>query len=182
MAAPVPFIYLGTALAFAILAAFHDVRERRIPNRLTAPGIVTGLILHLIFGGVAQLGLSLLSGLIAGTIFLLFYLAGGMGAGDVKLITAVGSIVGISFLRDVLLATVIVGAVFALVLALARGRMRQTIANVFSLVAHHQTAGLTPHPELNVGNRAALRLPYAVPIATGCFIAFCLAVSRGVRP
>jgi prepilin peptidase CpaA len=182
MAVPAPFIYLGTALAFAAIAAFTDVRERRIPNRLTGPGVLTGLLLHLALGGLNQLGLSLLAGLIAGTIFLLFYLAGGMGAGDVKLITAIGCIAGLAFLRDILLATVILGAIFALVLALVRGRLRQTLANVFILMVHHQAAGLTPHSELNVTSRASLRLPYAVPIAAGCLVALCLEISRGVRP
>jgi prepilin peptidase CpaA len=179
MAAPLSLIYLGSAMAFATLAAFHDVRERRIPNLLCGFGMLTGLLLHLTLSGVVQCAWALFSGLLAGVIFLLFYLAGGMGAGDVKLITAVGCLAGIAFLKDILLATVFTGALCALVLATARGRLRQTLGNVFTLLAHHQTAGLTAHPELNVANRAMLRLPYAVPIAIGCFVAFALEISRG---
>ncbi|RXH54337.1 A24 family peptidase [Granulicella sibirica] len=181
MAVPAAFVYLGTALIVASVAAFHDVRERRISNRLTGPSVLTGLLIHFVLGGFRQLGLSLLGGMIAGGIFLFFYLAGGLGAGDVKLMTAVGCITGIGYIRDILLVTVILGAVFAIILAFAHGRVRTTLANVSILLAHHRTAGLTAHPELNLGNRATLRLPYALPIACGCLTVFAMQVFRGAE-
>jgi len=179
MAAPLPFIYLGSALAFASVAAVHDVRERRIPNRLSGLGILVGLLLHLLLAGVLQFVWALLAGLLAGAIFFLFYLAGGMGAGDVKLMAAIGCLTGIALIKDVLLATVLIGAVCALLLALARGRLRETVQNVFVLIAHHQAAGLAAHPELNVTNQRLLRLPYAVPIAIGCMAVLGFEIVQG---
>jgi prepilin peptidase CpaA len=174
MVVPAQFVYVGAAVVFAGVASVHDVREARIPNKLTGPGILAGLLLHLTLGGPKQLGWSLLAGVIAGFTFFLFYMAGGMGAGDVKLITAVGCIAGISSIKEVLLATVIIGGVFAVALALYRGKLRQTANNVVSLVAHHQANGLTAHPELNLSNKGTLRLPYALPIALGCLFALCI--------
>jgi prepilin peptidase CpaA len=166
-------IYSGAALLCAGIAAVHDLKDRRIPNRLTGPAILAGLVLHLFLGGFSQMAWSLLAGLIAGGIFLLFYVAGGMGAGDVKLMTAIGCLSGISSIRTVLLATVIIGGIFALALAAYRGKTQQTLANVATLLEHHQTHGVQAHPELNVANQSALRLPYALPIALGCLWAFC---------
>ncbi len=180
MAAPLPFIYLGSALAFATVAAVHDVRERRIPNRVSGLGILVGLFLHLVFAGIAQFAWALLAGLLAGAIFFLFYLAGGMGAGDVKLMAAIGCLTGIAFIKDVLLATVFTGAVFALLLALTHGRLRETVSNGMTLLAHHRSKGFTAHPELNVTNRKLLRLPYAVPIALGCMAVLGLEIVQDV--
>ena len=87
-------IFLGGSLLCAGIGSVTDVRERRVPNFVTGPAIVVGLMLHTIFGGWRGLGDSALAGLIAGGIFLVFFLAGGMGAGDVKLMAAVGCFAG----------------------------------------------------------------------------------------
>jgi prepilin peptidase CpaA len=164
-------IYATAALACAGVAVVFDLRERRIPNWLTGPALLFGLVLHLMLGGFAQLGWSLAAALIAGTVFMVFYVAGGMGAGDVKLIAALAAIAGIADVANLLLATVIAGGVFAVALAAYRGALRRTLGNVVALAVHHRVNGLTAHPELNVSNRTALRLPYALPIALGCVIA-----------
>lgn len=118
------------------------------------------------------MGLAATAGLIGGAIFLIFWIAGGMGAGDVKLITGVGCIAGTGHLAEILIATTLMGGLFAIVLATLRGRLKSTLANVGVLVMHHRKAGLQPHPELNVLNGKTLRLPYAVAIAAGCWITF----------
>ena len=174
MSAPQELFFAGTALVVAGVCSFHDIRERRIPNRLTGPALLLALVLHTVLGGWSQLGASALGGLIAGGIFLVFFIAGGMGAGDVKLMAAVGAMVGLSSLRDVMLSTVLIGALFAILLALYRRRLGETLRNVGSLASHHQQNGLRHHPELNLQNDRTLRLPYAVPIAAGCLFTFCL--------
>jgi prepilin peptidase CpaA len=174
MAMSVQLVYLGTAVAFAGVAAVHDLLTKKIPNWITGPGIVLGVLMHLALGGFAQAGWSMLAGLVAGLLFLLVYLAGGMGAGDVKLITAIGCLVGIGSIKDVLVASVFLGSILALALAAKHGRVRETMRNVIALIAHHTQNGLIPHPELNVTQQETLRLPYALPIALGCVIAFCI--------
>jgi prepilin peptidase CpaA len=131
-------------------------------------------------GGPAELGLSALAGLIAGGVFLLFFLAGGMGAGDVKLMTAVGCLAGAANIKDVLISTVLIGAVMGIALAVYRGRLRQTLGNVLTLVQHHHAEGLEAHPEINVRNATTLRLPYALPIAAGCLLTFILSSGKGL--
>src|ERR1700734_26413 len=88
--------YPATATAAALVGSVFDVKSRRIPNFITFPSILLGLAMHLALGGWKQLLNSLAAGLICGIVFLVFYIAGGMGAGDVKLIAAVGCIAGLS--------------------------------------------------------------------------------------
>jgi prepilin peptidase CpaA len=157
-------------------AAVYDVARHRIPNLLTLPAIAFGLLLHFTLGGWGQLGASAVAGLICGMIFLVFYLAGGMGAGDVKLITAVGCIAGLPLVVSLLILTSLAGGVMALGLALYRRRMKETLVNMLALAVHHKSEGIAPHPELNIGNAQTLRLPYALAIAAGSAISLYLSV------
>lgn len=166
-------VYLGTALVCASIGGLTDYRSRRIPNWLTCPSLILGLFLHLALGGWREMATAALAGLIAGGIFLVFFLAGGMGGGDVKLIAAVCCLSGLSQTASILIATSLLGGVFAIALALVSRQMLQTISNVGSLAAHHGREGLNPHPDLNVKNSARLRLPYGIVIAAGTAFTMC---------
>ncbi len=162
--------YPAAAAACALVASVFDVKRRRIPNFLSIPSFLLGLALHLALGGWKQLLSALAGGIVCGLVFLIFYIAGGMGAGDVKLIMAVGCLAGLSHVPYLLVLTAISGGIMAVVLALARGQLQQTIMNVGELATHHSHEGLQPHPDLNLGNAATLRLPYALAIAGGSLI------------
>jgi prepilin peptidase CpaA len=162
--------YPAAATACALVGSVFDVKSRRIPNFVTLPAFLFGLALHLALGGWRQLLSSLAAGLICAAVFLVFYIAGGMGAGDVKLILAVGCIAGLSHVAYLLVLTALSGGVMAIVWAVARGQLQQTIMNVGELASHHRHAGLQPHPDLNLKNAATLRLPYALAIAGGSIL------------
>jgi prepilin peptidase CpaA len=170
--------YAACSLLCATVGAVYDVTICRIPNAFTLPAIVFGLLLHFTFGGWRQLGTAAAAGLFCGLIFLLFHLAGGMGGGDVKLITAAGCIAGLSLIGPLLILTSLAGGVMAVVLALYHRRLKETLLNMYALVVHHGTVGLAPHPELNVGNAQTLRLPYALAIAAGSALSLCLLIVR----
>lgn len=173
------FAYAACSLFCALIGAGYDVKSRRIPNAFTVPAIVFGLLLHFALGGWRQLGLATASGLLCGIIFLLFHLAGGMGGGDVKLITAVGCSAGLSLVGPLLILTSLAGGVMAIGLAVYHRRLKQTMLNIYALVVHHGTSGLARHPDFNLDNAEALRLPYAVAIAAGS--ALSLGVLMGQR-
>jgi prepilin peptidase CpaA len=168
--------YPATATACAVVGAVWDVKTRRIPNVITLPAFLLGLLLHLTLGGWMQMFYALTAGVACGVIFLIFYIAGGMGAGDVKLMTAVGCIAGgangayLNPVASIMMLTAISGGIMAIGLALFRGRLQQTLMNVGELLSHHTSKGLQPHPDLNVTNARTLRLPYALAIAAGCIL------------
>ena len=170
--------YAACSLFCALVGATYDVISRRIPNAFTLPAILFGLLLHFRLGGWRQLGSAAAGGMVCGLIFLLFHLAGGMGGGDVKLITAAGCIAGFSMAGPLLILTSLAGGVMAIGFALYHRRFKQTMVNVCTLAVHHRTSGLEPHPELNLDNAQALRLPYALAIAAGSALSFCLLMVR----
>ena len=170
-ALPQQSVYASLALLCSLCACITDVRERRIPNVLSGAAILVGLLLHTCLDGWHGLVSSSAAGTAACALFFIFYLAGGMGAGDVKLMAAIGCVNGLASLQTVLLATIFSGGMIALALAVRRGKVLRTLRNVGSIAIHHGQRGLQPHTALNVSNRNLLRIPYAIPIACGCMAA-----------
>jgi prepilin peptidase CpaA len=165
-------IYASAALGCATVATVSDARERKIPNWFTGAALLFGLLLHLFEDGPHGLGAAALAALFAGGIFFVFYIAGGMGAGDVKLMASLGGLSATGDVRNLLIATMIAGALLALGLAAWRGALRRTLRNMAVLLAHHSQHGIAAHPELNVSNDKTLRLPYAVPMAVASALVF----------
>lgn len=108
---------LETALSFALTAvacltaAVVDVRQRRIPNRITFPAMGLLLVLHgLLSGwpGLREAGLGLVGGFL---VMLVPHLFGVLGAGDVKLVAAAGAGLGSGALLTLVLFTSIAGGV-----------------------------------------------------------------------
>jgi prepilin peptidase CpaA len=172
-------IYLAAASVIATIAAAFDIVSRKIPNFVTGPALLLGFGLHLSLDRWHGLLSSVEAMLIAGVIFLILYIAGGMGAGDVKLMAAVAAIGGLPHTTYFVVFTALAGGVLALGMAVMRGQLGPTVGNVFSLVTHHARHGLNPHPELNLGNAATLRLPYGLAIAIGCMLTFSLQRAQG---
>jgi prepilin peptidase CpaA len=176
------FLYLVPASGCATLGAVFDFKSRRIPNLLTAPAFALGLVMHagLVGGGVDFF--VFFGGLTWGFIFVIFYLAGGMGAGDVKLISSVGCLAGLPHVVYLLALTSLAGGAMAIVLAMARGRLKETFSNIGALAIHHVRRGLTPHEDLHVENSATLRLPYGLAIAAGAILTLYLVTASKGTP
>jgi prepilin peptidase CpaA len=170
--------YAVCTVLCTLTGAVYDIRFRRVPNALTLPAIAFGLLLHSLLGGWRQLGMAAAAGLLCGVVFLFFHLAGGMGGGDVKLMTAAGCLAGLSLVGDLLIFTAVTGGIMATGVALYHRRLKQTMTNVYALAVHHRSMGLAPHPELNIDNEQTLRMPYALAIAAGSVLSLCLLIGQ----
>jgi prepilin peptidase CpaA len=172
-------LFMTGALAVAGIGGATDVATRRIPNWLTYSGMLVAIAGRTLLQGWHGLGSALAGGLVGGGVFLVFFLLHAMGAGDVKLITAVGCLVGPGCAFQIVLATAIAGGVFAVAVSLWQGRLRAVLGNTFDLVKFHAVAGAEVHPTLNLSNPQAARLPYGVAIATGVLYSVVAFYRRG---
>src|SRR5262245_62152544 len=104
------------------LAAWTDLRSRKIPNWITVTGSALGFVLQSWNAGLSGTAAAFMGAVFGLAIFIVLYIAGGMGAGDVKLFGAVGALVGPSALVIVFVFTGLLGGVVALGVAGYRGR------------------------------------------------------------
>lgn len=122
-------------LLLVALSGFFDLKERKIPNKITLTGILIGILFNIITGGWTGLLHSLL-GMFAGlAIFFLPFVMGGMGAGDVKLMGAIGALMGWQFLLMTAIYSALVGGIMVLGYLLFKGTLRETMKKmIFSLI------------------------------------------------
>ncbi len=141
---------------FVLLAAsvVTDLRSHRIPNILLAPALSLALLIHTMNGGADSLLLAS-GGFVTGlAMFLPFYLVGGLAGGDVKLLAVVGCFIGPWGAVIAGLATMMVGAVFGIVV-IAWRRFRPAFAV----------------PALQLAGAGITTIAYAPAIAAGTLIA-----------
>lgn len=164
-----PLIVQALLLLVVISAAIFDVRERRVPNWIVVTGLVLGIALNLFLYETPGLWMSLEGLGLAFLIYFPLYLLRGMGAGDVKLMAAVGGIVGWANWLGILVLTALVGGLAAAVVVLARGRVRKTLDNIWMILLslRFRQAPYKANPQLDVRSSEGIRLPHAAMIACG---------------
>jgi prepilin peptidase CpaA len=155
-----------------IISVITDLRGRKILNIVTFPAILGGLIYFTIFSGFDGFlfsGKGFLVGL--GLLFIPFAM-GGIGAGDVKLLAAIGAWKGAMFVFYTGIYAAIIGGVIAIVILIKQRKLGFTFKSMlFSLMFFRGTQGSL---EINSGNQGTVSIPYAVPIAIGALLTFML--------
>lgn len=108
-------LYFPIALGAAGVAVYTDTRFGLISNRLTVGTFLLGVGLHAAFGGWEALGAAVLGGAVGLGLLLVPYLLGGMGAGDAKLMAALGTLAGVQTVFAIFGWACMLGGLIALV-------------------------------------------------------------------
>ena len=154
--------------ALLVVACITDVRSRRIPNWLVLILATTGLVFSIASAPVWPGVLRGLGGLALGfTIWILFYVAGGMGAGDVKLFAAAAAWLGPAGAWRASLVAALVGGVLSLLALLIERRAREGIERVAASVSMFS---LAPLGKATPGGDRKRYLPYGVALALGALL------------
>lgn len=158
-------VFLLIALLVAVVT---DTGRNRIPNWLTFGVLVSGLCMQTVFLGTDGL-LAGLAGSGTGLVLLLpFFLLGGMGAGDVKMMAAIGSFIGA---EPVLLAAAIslcLAGLYAVILIIVKGEWTPFLQRY--LVTFQTRHYVAPDPD----SIAHKRFPFALAIAGGTLTSLAL--------
>jgi len=174
-----PVIVQALILAVSIPAAVFDIRQRRVPNWITLPAVLIAIALNAFLDVPAFNWRTSLEGLgLALLIYFPLYMLRAMGAGDVKLMAAIGAAVGWQNWLGIFFLTAVFGGLAAVVAVVSRGTVRKTFRNLWFIVLSllHRQAPYEGNPELDVKNVRAARLPHAVAIACGV-VSFLLVVA-----
>jgi prepilin peptidase CpaA len=162
------------AVVVTILAGWVDFRTHKIPNWLTVPALFLGLTLRTVVSGWPGAKASLQGAGLALVLLLPLVLMRGLGAGDWKLMGAIGAFVGPVMFLFVLLGSVLVSGLMAMVEMMRTRRLKETFHNLYVLVHGFLSFGLRPNPEISLDNPALLKLPFGVAVAIAtlaCFLA-----------
>lgn len=152
-----------------LVAVYTDWRWHRIYNWLTFPAMGLGLLLSLIMGGVSGLLSSLAGAGLAAVVFLLLYLFAKMGAGDLKLMVAIGTWLGYPLVIIAMIDVALAGGVIAILFALRYGALWPVLKNLYYFLLAMFTPGAKP--EAMLAKSALPPFPYGVAIAAGTLVA-----------
>jgi len=165
-----------------ILSVKYDIFERRIPNKLTIPVILWGIVTAGIFSGFNGILFSISGFLVGLAVFFIPFVLGGMGAGDVKLMAAVGSLLGWKLTVYSALLTAIAGGIIVIGYTIYTGKFVGMIKNMgvhfikwilyFIYLATHNEGVFRKYKSLNVSKAYGEKtyIPYGVAIAVGTII------------
>ena len=177
-----------TLIVLAV-AAFPDLRSRRIPNWLVLPFLMAGIVVspwrndwdglgrgvwpgtghgfgwHGLGQSCAGMGLGVL-------LYGLLFWMGGMGAGDLKLCAAIGAWIGPMQLFIALVITSLAGGIMVLAWLAWRGFLRKMFLSAGDLVCGSQRRGIQSDPEPSLAELLKRKMPYAPAIAIGTFMSF----------
>lgn len=170
-------IQWGVIIIASLVAAVFDIRQRRIPNFITIALLITGMVKSLWYAGPWGLAESAGTCIILALPFVLLFLFANGGAGDAKLMGAIGTWVGFDEGIRILICVVLAGIIMALLSALIKGRLKIVLVNIYAsvytfvcFVLSHETKQYLAHQ-----NAAAcpkdLTIPYGVAIFAGVIAA-----------
>ncbi len=179
----------GVVIGASLVAALGDVRERRIPNALTFPLLIVGFIQAGWFGGLAGLGESFGACLLLGVPYVFLFVFAGGGAGDAKLMGAIGAWLGFRQSAIVLLCVASAGVVLAVARAVMQRRLKLVLSNVliscytFVVCVAGGRRPKVAEGRLDdaCGRPGELEVPYGVAICAGVFAAAAVVWMWGVE-
>jgi prepilin peptidase CpaA len=165
---------LGLAVLVAAWAGWLDWRSRRIPNWLTVPGLALGLAINTVIWRTSGTKAALEGAGLALVLLLPFVLLRGLGAGDWKLMGALGAFLGPQRLLVVLLGTILIAGLMAVVEMFRKRRVKQTLVNLAVLIHAFVTFRIRPERGIiGLDNPGLMTVPFGVAaaLATVMFVA-----------
>jgi prepilin peptidase CpaA len=162
----VPYV----VLLVAFIACVTDIRQRRIPNALTFGAAAAAVVFHTAVGGSTGLILATSGWGVGLLLFLPFFLLGGMGGGDVKLLAALGAWVGPRDAVALAIYASLAGGVLGVFVALSHNYLGTALRNLKTMVVSWCLVGPHPLPSMTLEDSKAPRLAYAVPVLIGAMV------------
>lgn len=175
---PMPLEYWVTTCVLmvpgALWASWIDYSQRRVPNWLNAAIAITGFVAQGWYFGLAGLGAGALGLLVGFAVLIVPWLMHGMGAGDVKLMMAMGVWLGPTWTAIAFCVGALVGGLIAVVMIVSSGRTWNAWANLGTIlckVSNRSTIFSEFGSARSFGATSQL-LPYGVPLTIGTLMVF----------
>jgi prepilin peptidase CpaA len=152
------------AVVLALCAGIWDARWRRIPNWLSVSGATAGVLTNTVLFHWPGLKTALFGMLLGLALLLPFVLVRSLGAGDWKLVGALGACLGPRSLLAVLFGAILVAGVMALGVIIWKGRLKQALLNIARLLAAVFSLRI-PGAEVSLDNPESTKIPFGVAVS-----------------
>ena len=159
-------------LPVAIIIGYYDVRYRRIPNAFVIATLAGGVAVNAIFAGFPGIVASLGGCALGFVLMFMLHVFGAMGAGDVKLFAAIGSVIGVNLVLPTFIVVILTGGLLAVVSVIRAGILMTTMHRVLQILV-----GLLPGwqmPKFAVPVDRKHTIPYGVAITMGSIISIAI--------
>lgn len=181
MSVNVDTVAWGVVLVASLAAGVIDLWKLRVPNWLTLPLMVAGLVFHSACSGLNGFGFGLSGLLVGGGLLFFLFAMGGMGAGDVKMLAALGAWIGPREVFVVFLIASLAAGAVSLLISVGTRRLRQVLANVSLtmtqgwLLLHHLGEEQRIEETVTRQDRRSRVIPFATMMFVGAVVAVLLA-------
>ncbi len=152
------------AFVLALCAGLSDARWRKIPNWLTVSSAAVGIVTNTVLFHWSGLKTALLGMLLGLALLLPFVLVRSLGAGDWKLVGALGACLGPRPLLAVLFGAILVAGLMALGVIIWKGRLKQALLNIARLLAAVFSLR-APGAEVSLDNPESTKIPFGVAVS-----------------
>lgn len=152
-------------ITILLISIYTDIKDRKILNSVTIPSIIFAVFYFLITQGVDGFFFSGKGFLVGLGLLIIPFMLGGMGAGDVKLLAAIGALMGTSFVFYSFIYTALIGGLIALVLLIKqKGFVNLIKAFYYSIILFRSNLGSML---LGKDKQSSISFPYGVAIVLG---------------
>ena len=160
-------VIVATTSLFVSSCVASDLKTRRIPNALTGPVILAGFTLNAWNAGWSGALTSAAGFGLAIVLLLAPFAAGGIGGGDVKMMGAIGALLGPRLVLLSLIVGLVLGGVFAVIHLVRIGRLRDRLDNLRRMIANAALAASLKPLRVSADAPGAVTLPYSLPLGLG---------------
>lgn len=146
----------------SLIAALTDAWRGRIYNWLTLPGLIMGIVFWILQNGAAGFQFAIIGVFVGFLILIWMYALKFLGAGDVKLLMALGAWGGAKFAVETAFLSVVLGGMFAFFILLFRGRLLEFISKAYNFILGILMKEMKITP---MKFDRTMKMPFGIPMA-----------------
>jgi prepilin peptidase CpaA len=165
-------------LGLITISAFTDIKYRKIYNKITLPSLLTGLILGLLISHRTVFPSRLIGLAVGFGVFFIMFISGYMGGGDVKLVAAIGALIGFPLIIDAIFFGVFSGGLYAIIILLKKGLLWKHLKSVFLFIFSFIIPWRQTH---SLKTESSMKIPYGLCISVGTLIAFIIHLTMSIN-